>query len=59
MYVIVIFPVNMCPDLLDIWNIKHIEPNMNPHCTLRKHIHTLICISWLTVCLTIPTFASG
>jgi len=40
MYVIVVFPVNMCLDLLDVWNIKHRERNMSPHCTLRKHTHT-------------------
>ena len=53
MYVIVVFPVNMCPDLLDIWNIKHRERNMNPHCTLKKHTHTrthlYVYHSWLCV----------
>ena len=41
MYVMVVFPVNMCAHLLNIWNIKHRERNMNLHCTLRKHMHAL------------------
>jgi hypothetical protein len=62
MNVIVVFPVNMCSYLLDIWEIKHRERNMNPHCTLRKHTHThnivefvscrtYIC-KWLALCVT-------
>ena len=67
MYVNVVFPLNVRPDLLHIWNIKHRERNMNPHCTLRKHTHThththihmyivVDCVSyickWLTLCVT-------